>query len=84
MQRSVGLEGREQRAQTSRTCLLKGALCQQVVPAVEESITVAHIVVEASSIAEEISNASAIVGELWGALASPRGSGTCSLICDLF
>uniref|UniRef100_A0A8C9MQ87 Transcription factor E4F1 n=1 Tax=Serinus canaria TaxID=9135 RepID=A0A8C9MQ87_SERCA len=62
MQRSVGLEGREQRAQTSRTCLLKGALCQQVVPAVEESITVAHIVVEASSIAEEISNASAIVG----------------------
>uniref|UniRef100_A0A8C5UGH3 Transcription factor E4F1 n=1 Tax=Malurus cyaneus samueli TaxID=2593467 RepID=A0A8C5UGH3_9PASS len=45
-----------------RTCLLKRALCQQVVPAVEESITVAHIVVEASSIAEEISNASAIVG----------------------
>lgn len=42
----------------------KRALCQQVVPAVEESITVAHIVVEASSIAEEISNASAIVGEL--------------------
>ncbi|NXF01114.1 E4F1 factor, partial [Smithornis capensis] len=35
---------------------------KQVVPAVEESITVAHIVVEASSIAEEISNASAIVG----------------------
>lgn len=35
----------------------------QVVPAVEESITVAHIVVEASSIAEEIGNASAIVGE---------------------
>nr|XP_054499341.1 transcription factor E4F1 isoform X1 [Agelaius phoeniceus] len=35
---------------------------QKVVPAVEESITVAHIVVEASSIAEEISNASAIVG----------------------
>ncbi|KAI1233613.1 hypothetical protein IHE44_0004049 [Lamprotornis superbus] len=46
-----------------RNCLLKlCALCQQVVPAVEESITVAHIVVEASSIAEEISNASAIVG----------------------
>ncbi|NXD31562.1 E4F1 factor, partial [Spelaeornis formosus] len=38
------------------------ALCLQVVPAVEESITVAHIVVEASSIAEEISSASAIVG----------------------
>ncbi|PKU35517.1 transcription factor hypothetical protein [Limosa lapponica baueri] len=35
---------------------------QKVVPSVEESITVAHIVVEASSIAEEISNASAIVG----------------------
>ncbi|NXA04006.1 E4F1 factor, partial [Sapayoa aenigma] len=35
---------------------------KQVVPAVEESITVAHIVVEASSIAEEITNASAIVG----------------------
>ncbi|XP_064581735.1 transcription factor E4F1 isoform X1 [Zonotrichia leucophrys gambelii] len=35
---------------------------QKVVPAVEESITVAHIVVEASSIAEEISDASAIVG----------------------
>ncbi|XP_065588802.1 transcription factor E4F1 isoform X1 [Cyrtonyx montezumae] len=34
----------------------------KVVPAVEESITVAHIVVEASSIAEEIGNASAIVG----------------------
>ncbi|NXM73344.1 E4F1 factor, partial [Serilophus lunatus] len=32
------------------------------VPAVEESITVAHIVVEASSIAEEIGGASAIVG----------------------
>uniref|UniRef100_A0A8C3QQ36 Transcription factor E4F1 n=1 Tax=Cyanoderma ruficeps TaxID=181631 RepID=A0A8C3QQ36_9PASS len=47
---------------TSRTGLLKRALCQQVVPAVEESITVAHIVVEASSIAEEISSASAIVG----------------------
>ncbi|XP_058671704.1 transcription factor E4F1 isoform X1 [Ammospiza caudacuta] len=62
MLRAVGLEGREQRARASRTCLLKGALCQQVVPAVEESITVAHIVVEASSIAEEISDASAIVG----------------------
>ncbi|KFZ58022.1 Transcription factor E4F1, partial [Podiceps cristatus] len=35
---------------------------QKVIPSVEESITVAHIVVEASSIAEEISNASAIVG----------------------
>ncbi|XP_062444488.1 transcription factor E4F1 isoform X2 [Rhea pennata] len=35
---------------------------QKVVPSVEESITVAHIVVEASSIAEEINNASAIVG----------------------
>ncbi|XP_051488112.1 transcription factor E4F1 isoform X2 [Apus apus] len=35
---------------------------QKVVPAVEEAITVAHIVVEASSIAEEISGASAIVG----------------------
>lgn len=33
-------------------------------PSVEESITVAHIVVEASSIADEIGNASAIVGEL--------------------
>ncbi|XP_030337848.1 transcription factor E4F1 isoform X2 [Strigops habroptila] len=40
----------------------KRCLSQQVVPSVEESITVAHIVVEASSIAEEISNASAIVG----------------------
>uniref|UniRef100_A0A663LPR1 Transcription factor E4F1 n=1 Tax=Athene cunicularia TaxID=194338 RepID=A0A663LPR1_ATHCN len=39
-----------------------GLLNQEVVPSVEESITVAHIVVEASSIAEEISNASAIVG----------------------
>ncbi|NWS77801.1 E4F1 factor, partial [Crotophaga sulcirostris] len=35
---------------------------KQVVPSVEESITVAHIVVEASSIAEEIGNASAVVG----------------------
>ncbi|XP_069726081.1 transcription factor E4F1 isoform X3 [Phaenicophaeus curvirostris] len=35
---------------------------KQVVPSVEESITVAHIVVEASSIAEEISNTSAVVG----------------------
>ncbi|KAM9222830.1 transcription factor E4F1 isoform 4-T4 [Leptosomus discolor] len=35
---------------------------QKVVPSVEESITVAHIVVEASSIAEDISNASALVG----------------------
>ncbi|NXW85404.1 E4F1 factor, partial [Alopecoenas beccarii] len=35
---------------------------QKVVPSVEESITVAHIVVEASSIAEEIGSASAIVG----------------------
>ncbi|KAM4892159.1 transcription factor E4F1 isoform 5-T5 [Sylvia borin] len=41
---------------------LLGQEGQKVVPAVEESITVAHIVVEASSIAEEISNASAIVG----------------------
>ncbi|NXT98106.1 E4F1 factor, partial [Buphagus erythrorhynchus] len=58
----AGLLGQEGQ-KTSRTCLLKlCALCQQVVPAVEESITVAHIVVEASSIAEEISNASAIVG----------------------
>ena len=39
------------------------SLPPQVVPAVEESITVAHIVVEASSRAEEIGNASAIVGE---------------------
>ncbi|NWH73927.1 E4F1 factor, partial [Piaya cayana] len=36
---------------------------KQVVPSVEESITVAHIVVEASSIAEEISNTSAVVGD---------------------
>ncbi|XP_065706947.2 transcription factor E4F1 isoform X2 [Patagioenas fasciata] len=35
---------------------------QKVIPSVEESITVAHIVVEASSIAEEIGSASAIVG----------------------
>ncbi|XP_068003019.1 transcription factor E4F1 isoform X3 [Melanerpes formicivorus] len=42
--------------------LLKQEVQKQVVPSVEESITVAHIVVEASSIAEEISNASAIVG----------------------
>ncbi|NXG77449.1 E4F1 factor, partial [Baryphthengus martii] len=42
--------------------LLKPEAQKQVVPSVEESITVAHIVVEASSIAEEISNASAIVG----------------------
>ncbi|NXE69769.1 E4F1 factor, partial [Calcarius ornatus] len=57
----AGLLGHEGQ-KASGTRLLKGALCQQVVPAVEESITVAHIVVEASSIAEEISNASAIVG----------------------
>lgn len=38
-------------------------LLRQVIPSVEESITVAHIVVEASSIAEEIGSASAIVGE---------------------
>ncbi|NXH14477.1 E4F1 factor, partial [Bucco capensis] len=42
--------------------LLKPEVQKQVLPSVEESITVAHIVVEASSIAEEISNASAIVG----------------------
>ncbi|NXG48145.1 E4F1 factor, partial [Psilopogon haemacephalus] len=42
--------------------LLKQEVQKQVVPSVEESITVAHIVVEASSIAEEISNTSAIVG----------------------
>ncbi|KAF1397325.1 Transcription factor E4F1, partial [Spheniscus humboldti] len=42
--------------------LLSQEAQKQVVPSVEESITVAHIVVEASSIAEEISNASAIVG----------------------
>ncbi|NXS54151.1 E4F1 factor, partial [Brachypteracias leptosomus] len=42
--------------------LLKHQAQKQVVPSVEESITVAHIVVEASSIAEEISNASALVG----------------------
>ncbi|NXR09438.1 E4F1 factor, partial [Semnornis frantzii] len=42
--------------------VLKQEVQKQVVPSVEESITVAHIVVEASSIAEEISNASAIVG----------------------
>ncbi|NXJ97163.1 E4F1 factor, partial [Corythaixoides concolor] len=42
--------------------LLNQEVQKQVVPSVEESITVAHIVVEASSIAEEISNASAIVG----------------------
>ncbi|NXF72199.1 E4F1 factor, partial [Sclerurus mexicanus] len=46
----------------TKSCPLRRSVCQQVVPAVEESITVAHIVVEASSIAEEISNASAIVG----------------------
>ncbi|NXN21035.1 E4F1 factor, partial [Nycticryphes semicollaris] len=42
--------------------LLNQEVQKQVVPSVEEAITVAHIVVEASSIAEEISNASAIVG----------------------
>ncbi|NXL42571.1 E4F1 factor, partial [Podilymbus podiceps] len=42
--------------------LLNQEVQKQVIPSVEESITVAHIVVEASSIAEEISNASAIVG----------------------
>ncbi|XP_032847959.2 transcription factor E4F1 isoform X3 [Tyto alba] len=42
--------------------LLHQEVQKQVVPSVEESITVAHIVVEASSIAEEIGNASAIVG----------------------
>ncbi|NXJ60930.1 E4F1 factor, partial [Rostratula benghalensis] len=42
--------------------LLDQEVQKQVVPSVEEAITVAHIVVEASSIAEEISNASAIVG----------------------
>ncbi|XP_071617546.1 transcription factor E4F1 isoform X2 [Heliangelus exortis] len=41
---------------------LLGQEVQKVVPAVEEAITVAHIVVEASSIAEEIGNAAAIVG----------------------
>ncbi|XP_027512193.1 transcription factor E4F1 [Corapipo altera] len=41
---------------------LLGQEGQKGVPAVEESITVAHIVVEASSIAEEISSASTIVG----------------------
>ncbi|NXJ84026.1 E4F1 factor, partial [Trogon melanurus] len=46
----------------SKTPVLKCRPLQQVVPPVEESITVAHIVVEASSIAEEISSASAIVG----------------------
>ncbi|XP_061850318.1 transcription factor E4F1 isoform X4 [Colius striatus] len=42
--------------------LLTQEVQKQVVPSVEESITVAHIVVEASSIAEEIGNASALVG----------------------
>ncbi|NXX81099.1 E4F1 factor, partial [Urocolius indicus] len=42
--------------------LLAQEVQKQVVPSVEESITVAHIVVEASSIAEEIGNASALVG----------------------
>ncbi|NXF53630.1 E4F1 factor, partial [Oceanites oceanicus] len=42
--------------------LLNQEVQKQVVPSVEESITVAHIVVEASSIAEEVGNASAIVG----------------------
>uniref|UniRef100_A0A8B9S4K0 Transcription factor E4F1 n=1 Tax=Apteryx owenii TaxID=8824 RepID=A0A8B9S4K0_APTOW len=51
-----------QRAPEALTAASAGLLNQEVVPSVEESITVAHIVVEASSIAEEISNASAIVG----------------------
>ncbi|XP_074960716.1 transcription factor E4F1 isoform X3 [Phalacrocorax aristotelis] len=55
-----------QRAPEAFTAASAGLLNQevqkQVVPSVEESITVAHIVVEASSIAEEIGNASAIVG----------------------
>lgn len=53
-------------------------LLRQVVPSVEESITVAHIVVEASSIAEEIGGASAIVGELQEPQC-PCGAGTSSL-----
>lgn len=74
MQRSVGLEGRDQNTSVcegNKTLLLKRYLLQQVIPSVEESITVAHIVVEASSIAEEIGNASALVGELPGACLSP-------------
>uniref|UniRef100_A0A8D0KZD0 Transcription factor E4F1 n=1 Tax=Strix occidentalis caurina TaxID=311401 RepID=A0A8D0KZD0_STROC len=51
-----------QRAPEALAAASAGLLNQEVVPSVEESITVAHIVVEASSIAEEISNASAIVG----------------------
>uniref|UniRef100_U3J9U9 Transcription factor E4F1 n=1 Tax=Anas platyrhynchos platyrhynchos TaxID=8840 RepID=U3J9U9_ANAPP len=47
---------------TNETFLRQCYLSRQVVPSVEESITVAHIVVEASSIADEIGNASAIVG----------------------
>lgn len=71
---------------TNKTFLLQCVLSRQVVPSVEESITVAHIVVEASSIADEIGNASAIVGELQigelhGALAfTSLLSGTCSLV----
>uniref|UniRef100_A0A7M4FYK6 Transcription factor E4F1 n=1 Tax=Crocodylus porosus TaxID=8502 RepID=A0A7M4FYK6_CROPO len=54
---------RTQEAITATSANLLGQEAQkQVVPSVEESITVAHIVVETSSIAEEISNASAIVG----------------------
>lgn len=47
----------------TKTFLPMCYLLRQVIPSVEESITVAHIVVEASSIAEEIGSASAIVGE---------------------
>ncbi|XP_025959760.1 transcription factor E4F1 [Dromaius novaehollandiae] len=54
-----------QRAPEALAAASAGLLNQEVqkaVSSVEESITVAHIVVEASSTAEEISNASAIVG----------------------
>lgn len=73
--------------ETNETFLRQCVLSRQVVPSVEESITVAHIVVEASSIADEIGNASAIVGELQigGELRSALAftsllSGTCSLV----
>ncbi|XP_010141763.1 PREDICTED: transcription factor E4F1, partial [Buceros rhinoceros silvestris] len=51
-----------QRAPEALAAASARLLKQEVIPSVEESITVAHIVVEASSIAEEIGNASALVG----------------------
>lgn len=71
----------------TKTFLPTCHLLRQVIPSVEESITVAHIVVEASSIAEEISGASAIVGEQRDPPSAPVGldqfAPPCPLCFDL-